>query len=160
MPKQTSAQKISIFFYLALINDAIAVEAANMAYNKFLEKKKRSPVFSDAVLLVSAIEKVWSSYKNSYKRGTGIFNPDSGWTIPNQFDVGPWREFQKKAAPDELSIALYIRVLKFTDKEVAEGLGISEGAVRYRSARAYRRLGKILTPFNYGKGADLHLLVR
>ncbi|MNT80198.1 hypothetical protein D3C72_2196280 [compost metagenome] len=80
---------------------------------------------------------------------------ESGWLIPEGVDLGPWREFQKTASEDELLTVIWSKILKLSDHEISEGLGITQGTIRYRLGRALRKLGSMtqgMGKLNYGSG--------
>jgi hypothetical protein len=76
-------------------------------------------------------------------RGRPNTSVESGWLIPEGIDLGPWREFQKNASEDELLTVIWSKILKFSDLEISEGLGITQGTIRYRLGRALRKLGSM-----------------
>jgi hypothetical protein len=73
-------------------------------------------------------------------RGTLSSHPD-GFIIPENFDLGVWTSFLATAHPEESEAVLLSHILGFTDVEIATGIGVSEGTVRYRVGRGLRHLG-------------------
>ncbi len=86
---------------------------------------------------------VWTKNHLKLNRGNPNISTDAGWMIPTDLDLGPWREFQKLATQDELLAVIWSKVLEIQDHDIAQGLGISEGTVRYRLGRALRKLGSM-----------------
>lgn len=134
-------KSIALFFYFALLDDVKAIEAANKAMSILKEKKKRNPNTRTEVLVVSATHAIWESIHKKIYRGRPNTTGESGWIIPQELDLGPWREFQKNASTDELLVVIWTKILNYSDDIVSEGLGLSTGTVRYRCARAFRKLG-------------------
>jgi DNA-directed RNA polymerase specialized sigma24 family protein len=66
---------------------------------------------------------------------------DRGFTLPGEVDVSLWAAFQTSVDPAEVEAVLLSQVLAFTDDEIADGLGVSRGTVRYRVGRGLRHLG-------------------
>ena len=66
---------------------------------------------------------------------------DRGFRLPGEVDVSLWAAFQTSVDPREVEAVLLSQVLAFTDDEIAEGLGVSKGTVRYRVGRGLRHLG-------------------
>lgn len=64
-----------------------------------------------------------------------------GFLIPVDFDLGIWSSFITSAHPEESEAVLLSRVLGFSDAEIATGIGVSEGTIRYRVGRGLRHLG-------------------
>jgi len=63
--------------------------------------------------------------------------------VPEGLDLGPWREFQKSSSEDELLSVIWSKILKIDDDDISEGLGITQGTIRYRLGRALRKLGSM-----------------
>src|SRR5437868_6991704 len=57
---------------------------------------------------------------------------DKGFVFPKNFDLSLWISFQSAAEPSEVEAVLLSKVLGFSDGEIAEGLKITPGTVRYR----------------------------
>lgn len=66
---------------------------------------------------------------------------DKGFSFPRGFDLSLWISFQSSADPIEVEAVLLSKVLGFTDEEIAMGLNITVGTVRYRVGRGLRHLG-------------------
>jgi hypothetical protein len=65
----------------------------------------------------------------------------SGFQIPAEFDMGAWMTFVSSSEPSEVEAVLLSQVLGFTDQEIATGLDVTVGTVRYRLGRGLRHLG-------------------
>jgi hypothetical protein len=144
---EAEAKSIALFFYFAFLDDRRALEASTQAITIFSDKKKRSPKFNiqvnSQVLIVMSTFAVWKKHHLKLNRGHPNISADVGWVIPADLDLGPWREFQKLATQDEFLIVIWSKVLEIPSKDIAEGLGISEGTVRYRLGHALRKLGSM-----------------
>jgi DNA-binding NarL/FixJ family response regulator len=138
---EAEIRAIALFFYVSLLDDRKAVEAAIDAAAIAREKIKRSPDVKTPSLIVAATSKVWEATQKRLDRTRTNLSADSGWLLPDGLDLGPWREFQKNATSDELLVVIWARILGFGVSDVAEGLELSEGTVRYRLGRALRKLG-------------------
>ncbi|MBK9322182.1 MAG: sigma-70 region 4 domain-containing protein [Bdellovibrionaceae bacterium] len=142
--REVKFEPIALFFFFAFMDDRKITEASILACSVFDKKKKESLKLSDEVLIVMSTFVVWS--KNCLKSNEGNinFSNDGGWIIPTGIDLGPWREFQKLATQEELLVVIWSKILGLQDKHIAKGIGISEGTVRYRLARALRKLGNMV----------------
>lgn len=69
-----------------------------------------------------------------------------GFLMPSEFDVSAWVSYLNSADSDEVEAILFSRLLAFTDEEIAEGLGVTVGTIRYRVGRGLRRLGGYVEP--------------
>jgi hypothetical protein len=140
---ESEVSSIALFFFFAFLDDRRALEASTQAITLFNTKKKKNPQFNEAVLTVMSTFSVWSKLHLKLNRGNPNFSTEAGWSIPSDLDLGPWREFQKLATQDELLAVIWSKVLQLNEKDIAQGLGISEGTVRYRLGRALRKLGSM-----------------
>lgn len=140
---EPEVRSIALFFFFAFLDDRRALEASAQAIANYKNKKKKKSQHKDAVLIVMSTFAIWSKHHLKLNRGNPNFSAESGWNIPPDLDLGPWREFQKLATQDELLAVIWSKVLGLSDKNIAEGLGISEGTVRYRLGRALRKLGSM-----------------
>jgi len=140
---ESVVKSIALFFFFAFLDDRRALEASTQAINIFSDKKKKNPQFSDEVLVVMVTFAVWTKHHLKLNRGNPNFSAEAGWMIPTDLDLGPWREFQKLATQDELLAVIWSKILNLSEADIAQGLGISEGTVRYRLGRALRKLGSM-----------------
>lgn len=67
-----------------------------------------------------------------------------GYLMPLEFDLNVWRSFLATAEVVEVEAVLLSRILAFSDDEIAAGLGVTSGTVRYRVGRGLRRLGAFI----------------
>ncbi|KYG60670.1 hypothetical protein [Bdellovibrio bacteriovorus] len=140
---EADVQSIALFFYFALLDDQKAIEASSQALALGRARKQRNPDLKNSVAIVTATKTVWDRYKSRVARGRPNTSVESGWLIPDGTDLGPWREFQKSASEDELLTVIWSKILKLEDDDISEGLGITQGTIRYRLGRALRKLGSM-----------------
>ena len=140
---ESEVRSIALFFFFAFLDDRRAIDASAQAISALNLKKKKNPSSNSAVLTVMSTFSVWTKQHLKLNRGNPNFSAEAGWIIPPNFDLGPWREFQKLATQDELLSVIWAKVLGFSETDIAQGLGISEGTVRYRLGRALRKLGSM-----------------
>lgn len=138
---EADIKALALFFYFALLDDQKAIESAIAALNICQDRKKRQPDLKNTVITVMATQKIWEQVHLRFQRGLPNSSVESGWVIPHDVHLGPWREFQKNASNDELLTLIWSRILKFSDEDIAEALDLSTGTIRYRLARAVRKLG-------------------
>ncbi len=138
---EDDVRAIALFFYFAFLDDQKAIEASSKALEICRGRLKKSPDIRPAVLIVSSTKIVWEKYQGRIKRGRPNTSFESGWLIPENVDFGPWREFQKLSSEDELLTTIWSKILRFKDEEISEGLGITQGTIRFRLGRALRKLG-------------------
>lgn len=140
---ESDVKTIALFFYFAFLDDRRAIEASTQALHICTEKRKRDADIKSNVAIVAATHTIWDKYKLRINRGRPNTSPESGWLLPSGVDFGPWREFQKNATQDELLTVIWSKILKISDQDISEGLGITQGTIRYRLGRALRKLGSM-----------------
>ncbi len=69
-----------------------------------------------------------------------------GFIEPKNFNRIAWMNFLNHADHLEVEAVVLSQILNFTDEEIAKGLGVSVGTVRYRVGRGLRQLGGFLEP--------------
>src|ERR1043165_2552066 len=126
---ESDIRALALFFYFALLDDRRAVELAISALGICNEKKKNNPNLKNSVIVVAATSKIWERHHFKFQRGLPNTSIDSGWLLPPETDMGPWREFQKNATHDELVSVIWSRILKYSDDDIAEGLDLTKGTV-------------------------------
>lgn len=137
---------IGLFFFLALLDERKAKISATKAVGIFLRRMKKNPQMSTSVTVVAVTKKIWDKSRAQHSRGRPQFTPDSGWLFPKDLDLSPWMEFQKSAPEDELLVSIWTQGLKISNQDLSLALGITEGTIRYRLARAFRKIGGMLPP--------------
>ena len=70
----------------------------------------------------------------------------AGFQPPEGFDLSIWISFVTATETSEVEALLLSRILLFSDEEIAEGLGVTTGTVRYRVGRGLRHLGGFIEP--------------
>lgn len=140
---EADIQSIALFFYFALLDDQKAIEASSQALALSRARKQKNPNLKSSVAIVASTRAIWDNYKSRISRGRPNTSIESGWLIPEGVDMGPWREFQKSASEDELLTVIWSKILKIGDDDISEGLGITQGTIRYRLGRALRKLGSM-----------------
>jgi hypothetical protein len=141
---ESDIRALALFFFFALLDDRKAVDLAIAALGVCQEKKKRYPNMKNSVIVVAATSEIWEEVHLKLKRGLPNTSLESGWIVPQDLDMGPWREFQKNATSDELLSVIWSRILRIPENEIALGLDLTTGTVRYRMARAFRKLGNMV----------------
>ena len=72
-------------------------------------------------------------------------NPEEkGFVLPKGFDMQGWQNFITNSDIQEVEAVLLSRILHLPDEEVAQGLGVTVGTIRYRVGRGLRALGGYL----------------
>lgn len=142
LPTQNEA--IAKFIFLTFLDDSLALEAIPFAIRHFESVRRKESALTDAAIVVMSTRLAYDSFRPRLLRGKPGFQLNHRWMIVKDLDFAPWQEFQKKSMEDELHILVWSRVLGYEYKDIAEGLGVTEGTVRFRMNRALRKLGESL----------------
>lgn len=143
---EADIKSLALFSYFAFLDENRAMDAAGKALVLVSDKLKKDKQLKTSVAVVWATERVWNENQGQLLRGHPSVNSDKNWILPKGFDLGPWKEFQKNATEDELLVIIWSKILGINDEDIAQALGITEGTVRYRMARALRKLGAMTQP--------------
>jgi hypothetical protein len=141
-------RNLALFFFFALLDNRRAVDLTTQALVYCRQRKEKNPLISNNVLIVSATKKYWEKSQKAHLRGLPHLTADGGWVVPEKVEFGPWREFQKNSTLDELLIVIWVKILNISFSEVSEALGVTEGTLQYRMARALRKLGAMTNLFS------------
>jgi hypothetical protein len=91
---------------------------------------------------------VLSKWKSRLRSLRGRSWPEAeagqGFLLPRDFDLVAWTNFLTSGESSEVEAVLFSKILGFDDREIASGLGVTVGTVRYRVGRGLRHLGGYL----------------
>ncbi len=143
---EVDVRSIALFFFYALMDEHKAIEAASGAVQLCKEKVSQQSGISSSAALVWSTHSVWQKFRQRYEKGKHHYSPETGWIFPEEIDLGPWKEFQKISPEEEFLAMIWSQILKISDEDVAVGLGISVGTLRYRVGKGLKRLGSLTKP--------------
>ena len=147
---EADVRTIALFFYYSLLDDQVAVRATERALKKLSAqalgaevKDAKSPrVGVERSLLVNVCTKLWHKYEGFTVRGGSGATPATHWRLPETLDLAPWRQFQREGLREDMLAVVWVKILGCAESDVAKGLGLSPGTIRYRVARGVRQLGQ------------------
>lgn len=93
---------------------------------------------------VNVLSKWRGKMKSVSPRDRAGYAHEKGFEVPADFKMEAWSNFIANGEPSEVEAVLLSRILDFTDEEIAGGLGVTRGTVRYRVGRGLRHLGGYL----------------
>jgi hypothetical protein len=144
----TYIRQIGLFFFFALPEETLAMEAATLAALEFNKSQKIKNNLESHSQLIHCCHKVLTKILRHHKKPSGsVFKNQNH--ITNAFewsenvDRGPWREFRRTANTTELIAVIWSSILKNSDLDIANGLGVTEGTVRYRVGKGLLLLGSL-----------------
>jgi len=146
MANEQEMRKIVLFFFLTLLEEKAAFEAAHRAVStlktKGLFRNGRDESVARDAAIIAIMKRIFEQFKKTASR-----NPLAGQIglmvdIPKDLDLATWRSFQKMATENESMAVALSKILGFADEAVAMGLNVSLGTVRYRIGKGIRTLGE------------------
>lgn len=133
---------VAKYFFFCSLDEQISFNASlkaltDLKHNDWLDHRHRArwvQVLSKwKAKLKSLRGKPWTESKGDY-----------GFALPGDFELGSWTNFLSAGEATEVEAVLLSKILKFSDEEIADGLGVTTGTVRYRVGRGLRHLGGYL----------------
>lgn len=151
-------KKVILFFLFALVDEGAAIKASEKVIRRLKKRIKNTDQgyisdkkFSfDKVLIEESnalFIELTQNIINLYKRPI----IGSNWLTSTNVDLSPWKQFHKESQLNEIDVLIWSRILHYSDEDIADGLKITVGTVRYRVAKALRRLGHLSdSGYTYG----------
>ncbi len=135
--KPSVIDTVAKYFYFLCLDEQLSFSAslkalADLRNNGWLEDKPR---------WVQTLSKWKLRLKQLRGRPWPGFPEERGFSLPPDFELDAWSVFLSSAEPSEVEAVLLARILGFKDEEIARGLGVTVGTVRYRIGRGLRHLG-------------------
>lgn len=137
----SDVKAIALFFFFTMLDEKRALHAAAQALELCERRLQANPGLNSNILIVSSTQKIWERHGKKVVRGRPQFSLESGWRLPETLNLAPWKEFQKKTPDDELLALVWSKILNFSDQEISQGLGLTEGTLRFRVGRGLRKMG-------------------
>lgn len=146
--KEAQIRSVALFFFYAFLDKGLAMKASVEAlslYNKRL--KKRETHGPTEPLLVYSTYKVWKRYSKKRNIKAKDFELSAeGWILPEGLKMEPWRDLIKNTDPQLYLAVIWSQLLQVSDKDISEGLGVTEGSIRYRVGKGLKLLGQAVPP--------------
>jgi hypothetical protein len=155
MVTNEQVRRIALFFLFSLMDEKTALHAAGrvIASVKAAYPAGKPQTISNAELIKSCWGQ-WPQHRKLARTHVGnqakvpnnvaqssTLIPSSAWALPERADLGPWMKFHRSAADEEIVAVTLMNILGFSENEIAHGLNVSVGTVRYRVGNAIRKLG-------------------
>lgn len=135
-------QEIIKFFYFVTLDNkkslALATEASRIFQLK-RNKEKGTPVNQH---IVECCYVVW---KKRLKNRDVSLAPHSIWKDifeSESIDLSAWKEFISKSDSEEVITIIWSNILGISEKDISRGITTTSGTIRYRLAKAAKKLGE------------------
>ena len=145
MTEEAQIRSVALFYFFAVLDDTLARQATIKTVRK-LQSRLLKQGIEDSKLkatIVSYTNQYWEVLKKQKRKGHSSISYEAGWLLSGSIDMGIWKQFAKEAEDDEFLAIIWSLILKFTDEEVSEGVGVTEGTVRHRVGRGLKLLGSL-----------------
>lgn len=146
----TAAQikSVSLFFFFMLLDEDLAERASKDVLealrSKFKKKSERVASEPEVVLIHQCLFE-FKRLKQMQALNRGSLVNKTKFILAPGVNVGAWRQFHRECPEDEILALVLSQVVGFDDRMISQGLGVSEGTVRYRIGRGLRQLGELLS---------------
>ena len=133
---------VAKYFYFLSLDEQISFSAslkalAELRSNDWLEERDRSR-------WVQVLAKWKPKLKQLRGRQWRDFAQAPGFSLSENVDINAWSGFLSSGEASEIEAVLLSQILGFSDEDIASGLQVTIGTVRYRVGRGLRHLGGYL----------------
>jgi hypothetical protein len=141
---------ISRYFFFILLDGEKVFRWTSKAWHQLSSARKRSrdshSASSVAPQLISIVHKDWQSILRTSPAGQPYRISNPVWKLPEGVDFGSWLEFRRQAEADVIFTVVGVKLIGFSIREMAAGLGVSEGTIMHRLGKGVRQLTHIQRP--------------
>ena len=137
-------KSMTLFFYYFFLDEGLTIKATK----KFLKKQKtllsKQPSNKNLSIpsLIALCLWVCQKYqKYRFKKTFYFFKKGTQNHFMSPVDLSPWQNFLKEAESDVVTVVIFSKILLFQEEDIAKGMKISLGTVRYRLGYGLRLLG-------------------
>lgn len=140
-------KSVSLFFFYSLLDEDLAEKASKDVIDhlrsKLKGKNEKGPTNPNVVLIHECL-KSYNAIKATQPLNRASLAQKTKYILAPGVNLGAWRQFHKEAPEDEFMAVIWSQVVGFDEVLISQGLGVSEGTIRYRVGRGLRQLGQLL----------------
>lgn len=154
MLNEAQIRAVALFFYFSLQDEKLARQASSKTISQIVSRQKSGgdPEGPLGPALVSLTNRVWKSFKKYIRNSQSTVSHEGGWIVPSGVDLGAWRKFRKESIEEEFLVVIWSSILKLSDEDISQGLGLTTGTVRHRVGRGLKKLGTMVHQQGQGHG--------
>jgi DNA-directed RNA polymerase specialized sigma24 family protein len=135
-------ETVAKYFYFSTLNEQLTFACSfrvlgELKAGGWIEGQRRDR-------WIATLTKWRTKMRRTSPRDWDHFPNEKGFELPAGFKIEAWNNFLNNGEPSEVEAVLLSRILTFSDDEIAIGLGVTRGTVRYRVGRGLRHLGGYL----------------
>ncbi|MFN7262185.1 MAG: sigma factor-like helix-turn-helix DNA-binding protein [Pseudobdellovibrionaceae bacterium] len=138
---EQQVRSVALFFFFIFLDGKKALDSSARTVSRLKKLLNKSKTEISEIELLAEVWSEFLSIRKNLQRGKPSYSTEGGWKIPQELDLGAWKEFQKNSPEAELVIVVLNRILDFKEEVISQALQISLGTVRYRAGRGLRHLG-------------------
>lgn len=142
--KEEQLRKILLFYFFVTLDEQRSKDLARKSWLWCQKRKKQDLKMDPDHLVLLSLQEKWNQIKKYKRLGVSQYSLDSGWLFPRGLKLEVWKAFQREASEEELFVTVLTQILQYPIETVVEALGISAGTIRYRLAKATRKIGGYL----------------
>lgn len=146
--EKAQIRSVASFFFFTLLDSNLAYKATSDAITLCKrELRKTNKEQLPNTFLIQTTYKIWKKYKDlKPKMNWEIRDIPNPFIVPSNVNLSPWRQFIKDEQTNVSLVVVWSRLLGFSEKDIAEGMGVSTGTVRYRAGKGLKALASELQP--------------
>lgn len=146
MKENDFSEKIALYFYFSFLDEAKAQAATTKVLKKIHQGRRFNQGDGREGINLIDLVRLTESFNLKSRRAIkpmSLAFAVGHIVIPENSNWGPWFEFRKLANDKNFNAVLYSKILGVNENEIAEGLGVPVGTVRYRIGHGLKLLGSI-----------------
>jgi hypothetical protein len=130
---------VAKYFYLISLDERLTYTASLKVLHEIRSNHWEEPDFRSQ----------WVAVMSKWRSRLAVLRPKdlrdqsekNYFQIPAELNLPSWISFLTSSSPEDAEAVILSRVLSFSDEEIADGLKITSGTVRYRVGHGLRHLG-------------------
>ncbi len=130
---------VAKYFYFLSLDEQVAVGTSFRVLSEI--KSQGYMDLSHRAQWIALAHRYRDKIKKIPRREWVLSPGEKGFSFPKGFDTSGWINFLNNGDVQEVEAVLLSRILNLPDEEVAAGLGVTIGTVRYRVGRGLRAMG-------------------
>jgi DNA-directed RNA polymerase specialized sigma24 family protein len=132
-------ETVAKYFFFTALDERVSFSASLRVLAELKSKNWLNPKYRDR--WIETLAKAKPRLRGVFPKSWSDNSADRAFQMKGTLDLSVWASFQSTTDPEEVEAVLFSKVLGFTDEEIASGLSVTVGTVRYRIGRGLRRLG-------------------
>lgn len=142
MLQEAQIRAITIFFFYAFLEEATATQAIYKTIKKVEKDLNKTDNRDIEISIVYWSNYYWKKLRHKVKFVNVSF--DGICIFSDKTNLEPWKQLQKTVNSEEFLSLIWSQILRIPERKIAEGLKVTPGTVKHRSAMAFKALGEFI----------------